>query len=112
VTIGGHAYVAIYSRVQVTNLTGQPVSIDPQPSAGLIPLSSGPDTVPAHGTADHDYVVASDRFDGSYPWPSKNALAGAGSFSQHFAHMRAFWNEQLASIAQITSLPDSSLVNA
>ncbi len=31
VTVGGHPYVAIYSRVRVTNPTGQPLTIDPQP---------------------------------------------------------------------------------
>src|SRR5271169_6457647 len=35
VTIGGHDYVIIYSRVQVANPTGSAVSIDPAASAGL-----------------------------------------------------------------------------
>src|SRR5271163_2441747 len=35
VTIGGNAYVIIYSRVSVTNPTGAVISIDPQASAGL-----------------------------------------------------------------------------
>src|SRR5580658_7397472 len=110
VTIGGHAYVAIYSRVAVTNPTGGALSVNPQPSPGLIPLNpSAPMTVPSGQTVDHDYVVASDRFGGSYPWPSASALAAAGGFGQHFAHMRAYWNAQLAGIAQITALPDPSL---
>jgi hypothetical protein len=112
VTIGGRAYVAIYSRVQVSNPTSRPVSIDPEASAGLIPLNAAPTTVPAHGSVNHDYVVASDRFGGSYPWPSASALAGAGGFDQHFAHMRAYWNHQLAGLAQIVSLPDQSLADA
>jgi len=57
-------------------------------------------------------VVAADRFGGSYPWPASAALAAAGGFSQHFAHLRAYWDQQLAGIAQIVSLPDASLVNA
>ena len=112
VTIGGHAYVVIYSRVQVANPTGQAVSIDPQPSAGLIALGSAPVTVPAHGTVNHDYAVASDRFGGSYAWPSAAAIKAAGGFSQHFAHMRGYWNGQLAGITQIRQLPDQSLVDA
>jgi len=112
VTIGGHAYVVIYSRVQVTNPTGQTVSIDPQPSAGLVPLNSAPVAVSPHGRVNHDYAVASDRFGGSYAWPSASALAAAGGFSQHYAHMRSYWNSQLAGIAQITQLPDASLINA
>ena len=112
VTIGGHAYVIIYSRVQVTNPTGQTISVDPQPSAGLVPLNSGPVAVPPHSTVDHDYAVASDRFGGSYAWPAAGALAAAGGYDQHFTHMRAYWDSQLAGIAQIQTLPDQSLVNA
>jgi len=112
VTIGGHAYVVIYSRVQVTNPTGQTISVDPQPSAGLVPLNSAPVAVPPHSAVDHDYAVASDRFGGSYAWPSAGALAAVGGYDQHFAHMRGYWNSQLAGIAQIQTLPDQSLVNA
>jgi hypothetical protein len=113
VTIGGHRYVAIYSRVRITNPTSQPLTIDPQPSAGLIPLNpTHSNTVPAHGSVNHDYAVAADRFGGSYPWPSAAALAAAGGYDQHFAHMKAYWTGQLKNIAQITSLPDPSLADA
>jgi hypothetical protein len=112
VTIGGHDYVAIYSRVQVRNPTSAPVTINPQASPGLVPLNSAPDTVPAHGTADHDYVVAANRFGGSYPWPTTAQLVAAGGFDQHFAHMRGYWNSQLSKIAQIVTLPDQSLADA
>jgi hypothetical protein len=81
-------------------------------SPGLIPLNSALTAVPAHGTVNHDYVVASDRFGGTYPWPSASALTAAGGFDQHFAHMSAYWNCQLAGIAQILRLPDQSLVDA
>jgi hypothetical protein len=112
VAIGGHDYVAIYSRVQVHNPTGAPVTIDPQASPGLVTLHSAADTVPPHGTADHDYVVAANRFGGSYPWPTAAQLVAAGGYGQHFAHMRSYWNGQLANIAQIVTLPDQSLADA
>ena len=112
VTIGGNAYVIIYSRVSVTNPTASTISIDPQASAGLIPLNSAPDAVPAHSTVNHDYAVPSDKFGGSYAYPSSSAIVAAGGYNQHFAHMRSYWNGQLAGIAQITQLPDASLINA
>ncbi len=112
VSIGGNSFVIIYSRVAVTNPTGSAITIDPQASAGLIPLNSASDTVPAHATVDHDYAVPSDKFGGSYAYPSSAAIVAAGGFGQHFAHMRAYWNGQLAGIAQITQLPDASLINA
>jgi hypothetical protein len=112
VSVGGHAYVIIYSRVSVSNPTGAAITVDPQPSAGLVPLNTAPDAVPPHATVNHDYAVPSDKFGGGYGYPASGALAAAGGFDQHFAHMRAYWNGQLAGIAQITALPDKSLVNA
>jgi hypothetical protein len=112
VTIGGHRYVAIYSRVSVTNPTSAPVTLSPEPSPGLIPLNSAPDQVAPHATVQHDYVVASDRFGGTYAFPARQVLAAAGSYGQHFAHMRAYWNGQLAQIAQVVTLPDPSLADA
>ena len=107
VTIGGHRYVAIYSRVAVRNPTGQPVTIDPQPTPGLVPLNSASDQVAPGATVNHDYVVAEDRFGGTYAWPTASQLAAAGGYDAHFAHMKAFWDGQLAQIAQLT-LPDAA----
>ena len=111
VVIGGNPYVLIYSRVAVHNPTSQPVTVDPQPSPGLVPLNSASNQVAPGKTADHDYVVAEDRFGGTYAWPTAAQLAAAGGYDGHFAHMRAFWNSQLAGITQLT-LPDSQLVDA
>ena len=111
VVLGGHAYVAVYSRVAVHNPTSHPVTVNPEPSAGLLPLNHAPDTVPPGQTVDHDYVVASDRFGNSYRWPTATQLEHAGGWTEHFAHMRAFWNAQLAKITQL-SLPDPQVVDA
>jgi hypothetical protein len=111
VVIGGNPYVLIYSRVAVRNPTSQTLTVDPQPSAGLVPLNSAPDQVSPGATVDHDYVVAEDRFGGTYAWPTTAQLAAAGSYDAHFAHMRAFWNQQLAGITQL-ALPDQQLVDA
>jgi hypothetical protein len=111
VVIGGNPYVLIYSRVAVQNPTSQTLTVDPQPSAGLVPLNNAPDQVSPGATVDHDYVVAEDRFGGTYAWPTAAQLAGAGSYNGHFAHMRAFWNRQLSQITQL-NLPDQQLVDA
>jgi len=112
VTIGGNAFVIIYSRVQVTNPTGSTISIDPEASAGLIGLDSAPGAVAPHSTVNHDYAVPSDTLGGSYSFPSASAIVAAGGFDQHFTHMRSYWDGQLAQIAQITALPDPSLIDA
>ncbi len=109
--LGGDAFVVVYSRVAVTNPTNHVVDANPEASPGLVPLDAAPDAVSPHTSVDHDYVIASDRFGGTYPWPSAAALAGAGTFDQHFAHMASFWNDQLAAITGI-SVPDQSLDDA
>jgi hypothetical protein len=101
VMLGGNACVAVYSRVAVTNPTNRAIAANPDPSASLINLSTAPTTVKAHRSVVHDYVLAVDRFGNLDPWPSAQALVGAGNFDQHFAHMRTFWNSQLAQIAQV-----------
>jgi len=111
VTIAGNRYVAVYSRVAVTNPTDATVAADPEPTPRLISLATAPNTVAPHGSAVHDYVVAVDRFGNGYAWPSRRSLAAAGSFDQHFAHMQAFWNAQLNQIAQVR-VPDAQLDDA
>jgi len=110
-TFGGQNYVAVYCRVRIANETGHPVTVDPAPSPSLVPLTHPSDTVPSHGVAQHDYVVAADRFGSAAPWPSAAELAGAGGLDQHFVHMRGFWDEQLAGIAQV-HVPAPALVDA
>ena len=48
VVIGGHAYVAVYARVRVANPTNHAVTADPDPSSGLVPIATAPDTVAPH----------------------------------------------------------------
>jgi hypothetical protein len=111
VVIGGNAYVAIYSQVAVTNPTTKSIRINPEPSAGLVALNRASDVVAPGKTVDHDYVVASDRFGASYAWPTSAQLKAAGTWAAHFAHMKNFWNGQLAQLAKL-SLPDQQLVNS
>ena len=112
VTLNGNDYAVIYSRVAITNHNPDSLSLDPAPSAGLIPLTGNPVIVPAGQTVFHDYVTAADRFGNSYAWPSDADLAGAGSWDQHYTHMQDYWNSRLGSIVNITSLPDVRLINA
>ena len=111
VTLGGNPFVAVYARVHVDNPTGHALTVDPEASANLVPLDSASDTVTPHHAVDHDYAIVSDRFGASYPWPTAQALAADGGFAQHEAHMRAFWDAQLAGIAQVQT-PDPALNDA
>ncbi len=111
IVLRGDPYVAVYSRVAVTNPTGHPVDADPLASPDLVPIAMGPDVVAPHTVSFHDYVAATDRFGTTHSWPSATALAHAGTFDEHFAHMKTFWQHQLASIARL-ELPDPQMVDA
>jgi hypothetical protein len=89
VELGGHAYVAVYCRVAVTNPTNGVVVANPGASPGLTALAIAPNRVGPRTSVVHDYVLAVDRFGNSYPWPSPRALAAAGSFRSALrAHAR------------------------
>ena len=112
VVLMGAGFLAWFAGLsEVRNPTDQAVTADPEPSPGLVPLDTASAVVAAHGSAHHDYVVAVDRFGHTYPWPTDNALAAAGSFDQHFSHMRSFWNRQLLRTASL-EVPDAALGNA
>jgi hypothetical protein len=111
IVLRGRPYVAVYSRVAVTNPTPTSVDADPLASPDLVTIARGADVVAPHTTSVHDYVVATDRFGRENPWPTAAALAHAGTFDAHFSHMKRFWQHQLASIAQLR-LPDPQLVDA
>ena len=112
ISIGGKAFVAVYSRVQVTNRTSKKITLDPQPTSNLVPLNHAPLSVAPHRSVNHDYAVLSDKFGAGYPYASNAQLANAGSYNQHYQHMRSFWNGQLAGLAQLRQLPDRTLIDA
>jgi hypothetical protein len=111
VTIGGNAFVAVYSRVSVFNHDTVAHTLDPAPSSQLLPLNTASSAVAAGQTVNHDYVVAVDRFGASYAWPANAALTAAGGYDTHYQHMTAYWDGKLAGIAAI-NVPDPRLVNA
>jgi hypothetical protein len=104
-------YVVVYSRVAITNPTQHVIVVDPQASPGLVVLNHASVQIAPNASAVHDYAIASDRFGNSYAWPTPAQLAGAGTFDQHYAHMRDFWDSQLDKIAQV-QVPNAQLDDA
>jgi hypothetical protein len=58
--IDGSTYDVVYSRVAVHNPTTAALNVDPEPSAGLVPLSPVSSVVAPGATVDHDYAVVAD----------------------------------------------------
>lgn len=112
VILDGKDYVAVYSRVAIYNHGSKTINLAPAPSEGLVALTHHAATVQPGQTVYHDYVVAVDRFGHNYRWPSDVALAGAGSWDLHYAHMKEYWISRLSGIVNITRLPDARLINA
>lgn len=112
-TVGGNRYEVAYSRMTVTNTTDTAATL-PRVSSALVPLdgTSRATTVDPGATVVRDYAVGADRFGGTYAWPSDAQIAGLGSYDDHYAHMRTYWNDRLATVADITALPDPGLIDA
>jgi hypothetical protein len=75
VSLNGKDYVAVYSRVAVYNHGSETINLSPAPSEGLVALTQSAAAVQPGQTANHDYVVAADRFGNDYGWPSDAELA-------------------------------------
>ena len=116
-------YVAIYTRIVLTNVSpgsidvcpSPTVSPNPSPNAGLIQLTSNRPctTLSQRGqSVTYDYVIAVDRFNGAYGWPSATPLAAAGSWNTHHSDMVNYWTSKLNGIVNIQHLPEPDLINA
>ena len=107
----GNDIVIAYSRVSITNNSDIVKNINPGASKEFIALNSPESTVLAGQTVKFDYAIALDRFGKTFPFPSDEQIAAAGSWDSHFAHMKAFWDVKLSEIA-IIDTPDQQLNDA
>ena len=111
VRFGRNDVVVAYSRVVFSNNGSSPKHVDPGASEDFVHLNSPDSNVGAGQTVNFDYAIALDRFGKSFPMPSKEEIAAAGSWDEHFQHMKEYWNNKLAEIA-IVETPDQSLNDA
>lgn len=111
-------FVFIYTRITVFNHGSGAQTVAPSPavspSSGPAPfaLTKNPATVQPNEWLSHDYVIAADRFGGTYAWPTESELAEAGSWDKNFVLMAEYWDKKLSRIANITDLPDPELIRA
>jgi len=112
VTLNGKDYVVAYSRVSITNNASDIKELSPNPSPQLIPLQTANKQIQPGETVQYDYAIAVDRFGNRYDWPSDEDIKNAGSWDDHYAHMKAYWEDRVSDIAQIQSLPDPRLIDA
>lgn len=110
VNISDKNYVAVYSRVSITNNTDTAVTMDPGASSEeLVRLTYNSRVVQPGETVTHDYVVAVDRFGEQYAWPSDDDLAASGSYDENYAEMKEFWGSRLDNIVHIKSIPNEEM---
>jgi hypothetical protein len=112
--VGGDRFEIAYSRMSVENTTGASLPL-PVVSRDLIPLTDTARTateVAPGETVVRDYAIAADRFTGTYAWPEAHEIVALGDYDTHYAHMRDYWEDRLAGIAEITDLPNPELIDA
>lgn len=105
--IDGKKYEIAYSRMTVVN-NSESTKILPLVSEALIPLNTAAEraaTIQPGETIVRDYCIGADRFGGTYAWPADETLQAAGTWDEHYEHMKNFWEGRLANIASIDSVP-------
>jgi hypothetical protein len=111
-------FVFIYTRVTVFNHSSAPQTVDPAPTVSPAPgptpiaLTKNSTTVQPNEWVSHDYVLAADRFGGTYAWPNDSELVEPGSWDTNFGLMAKYWDEKLSRITNIADLPDPELIKA
>lgn len=114
VEIDGSDFEVAYSRMTAVNLSGSEMVL-PRVSNELIPLNQEAESaavIAAGETIVRDYAICADRFGTSNEWPDEEQLKAAGDYDLHYSHMKDYWNDRLKPLAEITELPDESLINA
>ncbi len=111
VTIDGNDFVIAYSRVSITNLMDREIYQNPGASGLLVPLNDPSRNIAPGTTTNFDYAIVIDRFGNDYKRPTSDQIKAAGSWDEHFQHMKEFWDSRLALITDI-STPDQELNNA
>lgn len=107
VVIDGKKYEIAYSRMTTTNKSEE-TKLLPRVSTDLVALSDAAAnamTVEAGKTVVRDYCIGADRFGGDYAWPADEVLAAQGSWDAHYDHMKTYWNDRLADLVDIQSIP-------
>ena len=111
VTINGNDFVISYTSMTTTNKSDTEREL-PKVNKNLIALGNYPTKIRAGKTITRYYAIAVDKFGGSYDYPADGLIADAGDFNTHYKHMKNYWNKRLDGIVNITSLPDSRLIDA
>ncbi len=116
VTINGHDFGLVYSRVTLKNNSTASATVDPQPSAGLTALTSNSTTLAAGQSVSHDFVVVVDDFGSGQALPTGAALMSAApDYDTAYSQMVAYWNNRLQAIPTFQlpniALPSTNLNN-
>lgn len=114
VEIDGNKFEVAYSRMTTVNHS-ESEKVLPRVSSELTPLNQEAEhaaVIAAGETVVRDYAIFADRFGTAKEWPDEEQLKAAGDYDLHYDHMKDYWNNRLEPLAEITELPDESLINA
>lgn len=114
VEFDGNNFEIAYSRMTAVNKSGSEKTL-PKVSEELIPLNqeAAEAVMIADGeTVVRDYAIVADRFGTGNEWPADERVKEAGDLDTHYDRMRDYWNNRLEDLAEITELPDETLIDA
>lgn len=110
VTVDGSDFVVAYSRITAENISKETQKLPPLPKIVSV-LQGGERSLAPGQVSVRTCCVAADRFGKGVPFPTDSQLVCAGSFDEHFSHMRDYWNGRLSELVQL-DIPDEKLMNA
>lgn len=118
-TVDGKDYVINYSRMTVTNHSGE-TRLLPVVSNNLIPINEAANlvhTIAPGETVIRDYAIEADKYEyfdegkAAFTSLTREQVAGQGNFDDNYNAMKLYWNNRLSAIVDL-DLPNQELVHA
>lgn len=118
-SVDGKDYVINYSRVTVTNHSGE-TRLLPVVSSNLVPMNQAAEEIfiiRSGETVVREYAIEGDKyeyFDASkteFTSLTRDQIANLGSFDSNYSEMKTYWNNRLSALVDL-DLPNKELVNA
>ncbi|WP_052759552.1 S-layer homology domain-containing protein [Paenibacillus sp. DMB20] len=118
-SVEGKDYVIDYSRMTVTNHSGE-TRLLPIVSKNLIPLNAAANqayTIEPGETIIRDYAIEADKYEyfdkekTSFTSLTREQVASQGNFDDNYNGMKSYWDDRLSAVVDL-DLPNKELVNA
>ena len=111
IEVGGRAYVAVYTGVEIKNNGENIASPHIGATKELIRLDNNKKEISPGERIIYEFAVISDRFRNDYELPHDEEIKELGGYDIHYNHMKSYWLGELENIAMI-NVPDERLIES